>query len=116
MEIGYEEKYDILVLLFKDDYEYKTSIEVDSGFIVDIDKNNQIVGVEIIGCSDKIDKDKKYILNANIKGFIEVYEFSYKIIIDFNDGDCIIEKRLLKWFSFFILSMWIYVLFVWNFL
>lgn len=96
MEVGYEEKFDQLVLLFKDDYEYEVSIEVETGFIVDIDKKGQIAGVEILDCSDRINKDKNYILNAKISGFIEVYEFSYKIIIDFNDGDCVIEKRLLK--------------------
>ena len=96
MEVGYEEKFDQLVLLFKDDYEYEASIEVEPGFIVDIDKKGQIAGVEILDCSDRISKDKNYILSAKIGGFIEVYEFSYKIIIDFNDGDCVIEKRLLK--------------------
>lgn len=96
MEVGYEEKFDQLVLLFKDDYTYDYSIEVDSGFIVDIDKKGQIAGVEIIDCSKLINRNKDYILNAKINGFLEVYDFSYKIIIDFNNGDCQITKRLLK--------------------
>ena len=61
-----------------------------------MDKKNHIVAIEIIDCSKKINRNKNYIENAKIDAFIEVYEFSYKIIIDFNDGESQISKRLLK--------------------
>lgn len=96
MEIGYEEKFDQLAIILKDDYEYKTSIEVDSNFIIDIDKKNHIVAIEIIDCSLQINKDKKYVKESKIDAFIEFYEYFYKIIVEFNDGECKIEKNLLK--------------------
>lgn len=96
MEVGYEEKFDQLAIILQDDYDYDRSIEVEPGFIIDLDKKNHIVAIEIIDCSMQINKDSQYIKDAKINAFIEVYEYSYKIIVDFNDGDCTIEKRLLK--------------------
>lgn len=96
MEVGYEERYDQLAIILKDDYEYKTSVEVDSNFIIDLDKKNHIVAIEIIDCSIQINKDHEYVKNAKVEVFIEVYEYSYKIIVDFNNGDCFLKKTLLK--------------------
>lgn len=96
MEVGYEEKFDQLAIILQDDYDYNKSIEVESGFIIDLDKKNHIVAIEIIDCSKKINRNKNYIKNAKIDAFIEVYDFSYKIVVDFNNGESQISKRLLK--------------------
>lgn len=96
MEVGYEEKFDQLAIILQDDYDYDRSVEIEPGFIIDLDKKNHIVAVEIINCSEKINQDKNYIKKAKVNAFIEVYEFSYKIIIDFNNGENQISKRILK--------------------
>lgn len=96
MEIGYEESFDDLAIILVDDYEYDRSVEVDAGFIVDVDKNNKLCSIEILDCSKRINKSKDYVKNAKIDVFVEVYDFSYQIIISFNDGEEEIKQRLLK--------------------
>lgn len=96
MEIGYEPKYDQLGIILYDDYEYDNSVEIEAGYIVDLDKNNKIVAIEILDCSQRIEESKKYIENAKIEVFVEIYDFSYKIIVSFNDGEKEIIKRVLK--------------------
>ena len=96
MEVGYEEKFDQLAIILQDDYDYNKSIEVESGFIIDLDKKNRIVAIEIIDCSKKINQNKNYIKKAKIDAFIEVYDFSYKIVVDFNNGESQFSKKLLK--------------------
>ena len=96
MEIGYEEKIDDLAIILTDDYEYNTSIEIEPGYIIDLDKTNKLVAIEILDCSKRIKESKTYVKNAKIEVFIEVYEYSYKIIISFNDGEHEITKRVLK--------------------
>ena len=96
MEIGYQKDIDDLGIILVDDYDYDRSIEVDAGFIVDVDKNNKLVAIEVIDCSTQIDESLEYVEKAKKDVYVEVYEFSYKIIISFNDGEKEIIKRLLK--------------------
>lgn len=96
MEIGYEESIDDLVIMFQDDYKYKASVEIDPGYIVDLDVNDKIVAIEIVGAAKELDVEKEYIKNAKIDAYMEAYEFSYKIVIEFNDGEKKIERRVLK--------------------
>lgn len=96
MEIGYEESIDDLVIMFQDDYKYKASVEIDTGYIIDFDVNDKIVAIEIIGAAKELDVEKEYIKNAKIDAYMEAYEFSYKIVIEFNDGEKKIERRVLK--------------------
>lgn len=96
MEIGYEKKMDDLVIILIDDYEYDTSIEVIPGFIIDLDKKGRLVAIEILDCSKRIDKSKDYVKRAKKDVFVEKYEFSYKIIISFNDGEKEIVQKILK--------------------
>lgn len=96
MEIGYQEDIDDLVFLLESDYEYDHSVEIDVNFIIDIDKRGKMVAIEIVDCSKQIDESPKYIKEAKKEVFVEVYEFSYKIIISFNDGEKEIVKRVLK--------------------
>ena len=96
MEVGYEEKFDDLVIMLSDDYEYDRSIEIEAGFIVDVDKKGKLCAIEIVGCSKRINKSKKYIKNAKIEAFVEIYDFSYMITIDFNNGEAKISQRVLK--------------------
>lgn len=96
MEIGYEKKFDDLVFILKKDYKFGNSIEVDEGFIIDVDTNNKLVAIEIVNCSDQIGSTKDYVERAKKDVFVEKYEFSYKIIVSFNDGEKEIVKRVLK--------------------
>lgn len=96
MEIGYQEDIDDLAIILTPDYEYKESVEVDMGFIIDLDKNDKIVAIEIIDCSRQIGKSKEYVKKAKKEVFVEIYEFSYRLIVSFNDGEEEIIKRVLK--------------------
>lgn len=96
MEIGYEESVDDLVIMFESDYKYKNSVEISPGYIVDLDVNDKIVAIEIIGVSEELNVDKEYIKKAKIDAYMEMYEYSYKIVIDFNDGDRKINRRILR--------------------
>lgn len=96
MEIGYEKKLDVLGIMLESDYEYEVSIEIEAGFIIDLDKNNKLVAIEIVGCSEKINETPEYIEKADIKVFVDIYEFSYRIIISFNNGEKEIVRRVLK--------------------
>lgn len=96
MEIGYQKDIDDLAIILQEDYEYDSSVEVDPGFIIDIDKKGKMVAIEVIDCSKQIDESKDYVEKAKKDVFVEMYEFSYKIIISFNDGEKEIVKRVLK--------------------
>ena len=96
MEIGYQEDIDDLAILLYEDYDYDSTIEVDPGFLVDVNKKNHLVAIEVVGCADRLGVSKKYVKNAKIEVFVELNEYSYKIIISFNDGEKEIVKRVLK--------------------
>ena len=96
MEIGYQKDIDDLGIILKKDYDYDASVEIDAGFIVDVDKKGELVAIEVVGCSEQIDASRNYVEKAKKDVFVEVYEFSYKIIISFNDGEKEIIKRVLK--------------------
>lgn len=96
MEIGYEEQFDQLGIMLTEDYKYDHSVEIESGFIIDLDKKNKLVAIEILDCSKRIEESKNYVKKAKIDVFVEVYDFSYKIIVSFNDGEKEIIKRVLK--------------------
>ena len=96
MEIGYQRDIDDLAIILTPDYDYDRSVEIDAGFIVDIDKKGKLVAIEVIDCSNQIDASLDYVEKAKKDVYVEVYEFSYKIIISFNDGEKEIVKRVLK--------------------
>lgn len=96
MEIGYEKKLDDLAIILEDDYEYDRSVEIDPGFIIDLDKKNKLVAIEVIDCSSRIGSSKEYVEKAKKDVFLEIYEYSYRIIISFNDGEKEIIQRILK--------------------
>jgi len=96
MEIGYQEDIDDLAIILTPKYKYDHSVEIDAGFIIDVDKNDKIVAIEVVGCSKQLGVSKKYVKKAKKEVFVEIYDFSYKIIISFNDGEYEITKRVLK--------------------
>lgn len=96
MEIGYEKRLDDLVFLLKEKDKIESTIEVDPGFLVDVNKKDELVAIEIVGCADQLGVSKEYVEKAKKEVFVEIYEFSYKIIISFNDGEKEIQKRVLK--------------------
>ena len=64
MEIGYQKDIDDLVIILTPDYKYDRSVEVDAGFIIDIDKNDKLVAIEVIDCSNQIDASLDYVEKA----------------------------------------------------
>lgn len=96
MEIGYEKKLDDLVFLLNEKGKINNTVEVAPGFIIDLDKKDKIVAIEIVGCADQLGVSKEYVEKAKKEVFVETYEFSYKIIISFNDGEKEIKQRVLK--------------------
>lgn len=96
MEIGYEKKLDDLVFLLDEKGKIENTVEVSPGFIIDLSKKNKIIAIEIVGCSEQLGTSKEYVEKAKKEVFVENYEFSYKIIVSFNDGEKEIQKRVLK--------------------
>ena len=71
MDIGYEDKMDILGIVLKDDYEYDRSVEVEPLFIADIDKEGDIVALEIIDIARRFGVTGQHIKTADIDVKIE---------------------------------------------
>lgn len=97
MEVGYEEKYDILGIIIPNaKYTVERTVEVDGGFLLDVDKNDNVVQIEIHNICNRIDVSPDYIKRAKVDVYIEPYEFTYVIIISFNDGEKEIKRRILR--------------------
>ena len=69
----------------------KTDIEKVSNNIKNIEFDSPIYGIK-----EQLKFPYKEIKNAKIDAYMEAYEFSYKIVIEFNDGEKKIERRVLK--------------------
>ncbi|MEK6819797.1 MAG: DUF2283 domain-containing protein [Nanoarchaeota archaeon] len=65
MKINFDTKHDIIRIKFQDG-EYEKSKEVDEGIIVDMDKNNKIIAIEILDASDRIPKGNLKEFSMNI--------------------------------------------------
>ena len=83
MEIGYEDKFDVLGIVLEDDYEYDHSIEVKPLFIADIDKENRIVALEIVDVAREFGVTAQHIKTADIKPFVDCKEFCCKVGVRF---------------------------------
>ena len=55
MKINFDTKNDIMRIKFQDG-EYEISKEIDEGIIVDMDKNNKTIAIEIMDASYRIPK------------------------------------------------------------
>ncbi len=55
MKINFDKKNDVMRIKFQEG-EYETSKEIDEGVIIDVDKNNRIIAIEILDVSDRIPK------------------------------------------------------------
>lgn len=54
LNIGYDYDFDILGLILAEDYVYKYSDEIANGVILDFDKNDNIVALEVLDASVKL--------------------------------------------------------------
>jgi uncharacterized protein YuzE len=55
MKINFDSEADAVRIKFQpEDSEYKISKEVDEGIIIDLDKDNKIMAIEILDVSEKI--------------------------------------------------------------
>ncbi len=60
----YDYHFDVFGIRVKDDYEYKESVELEEGIILDFDKNDVPVALEILDASKIFDvPDKQYLSN-----------------------------------------------------
>ena len=55
MKINFDAKHDIMRIKFQEG-DYETSREVDEGVVMDIDKDNKIIAIEILDVSHRIPK------------------------------------------------------------
>ena len=78
MEWGYEERFDILVIMLKEKYDFERSVEVMPNFIVDIAKGGEVVAIEIIDWAKQFHIPKPRVNQMKITPNIEYDE---KIII-----------------------------------
>lgn len=83
MDIGYEEKFDVLGIVLKDDYEYDHSIEVKPLFIADIDTNNEIVALELVDVARGFGVTSQHIKTADIKPYVKCGEFGCRVGVKF---------------------------------
>lgn len=62
MKIDFDQKHDIIRIKFQEG-DYEISKELDDGIIVDMNKEGQIIAIEILDVSSKIPK-------GNLKEFV----------------------------------------------
>ena len=55
MKINFDTKHDIMRIKFQEG-NYETSKEIDEGIIIDVDKNDKIIAIEIMDVSERIPK------------------------------------------------------------
>ena len=55
MKINFDKKNDIMCVKFQEG-KYEISKEIDEGIIIDTDKDNKIIAIEIIDVSERIPK------------------------------------------------------------
>lgn len=55
---SYDSELDIVNIEFKNEYKHKNSIELEFGVILDFDKNNIPVNLELISASKIVDIEK----------------------------------------------------------
>lgn len=82
-EWGYEEKYDLLGIMMKEysPKDYARSVELKSGFIIDVLKDNTIGAIEILDWSRSCGIRPHQVKNMNISVDIEIREYSVKITV-----------------------------------
>ena len=56
MKINFDKKNDIMRVKFQEG-KYEISKEIDEGIIIDTDKDNKIIAIEIIDVSERIPKE-----------------------------------------------------------
>jgi len=69
VEYEYDGDADAIFIKKKNDYKYKISVELNSNIIMDFDKNNNPVSIEILNASNVLNIDKlslKRIINLNM--------------------------------------------------
>ena len=81
MEYGYEEKYDLLGIIVKDEFEFAHSLELKSGFIVDIDKDNEICQIQVLGWAQRFQIPKPQVRIMEIEPIIEYGDFCCKVTV-----------------------------------
>ena len=82
MEWGYEEKYDLLGIILKPDFEYDRTEELKPGFIVDIDKNNEICQIEILDWARTFKIPKPQMISMEFDVDIDCGEFCCKVTVN----------------------------------
>ena len=76
--IGYDEKHDIFYIV-KKNKEVSHSVDLED-FVVDLDKNNEIVGLEIFGISKLTNIPKKYFNKLQNAKLVKSYRRNGEII------------------------------------
>lgn len=82
-EWGYEKKYDLLGILVKDykKDDWKRTIELKTGFVIDILKDGTIGAIEILGWAQSCKVRPHQVKDMKIYVDIDVGEFSVKVTV-----------------------------------
>lgn len=84
MDYDYDYQNDSLFLYVNEDYEYKKSLRLDEDLILDFDKDNVPVALEILHASKRFRTDRSKLKNPiALKMDIEIGEKSIQIKADF---------------------------------
>ncbi|MDL2246156.1 DUF2283 domain-containing protein [Methanobrevibacter sp. OttesenSCG-928-K11] len=79
----YDYEYDIFDIDVEKDYKYDISVKLDEGLILDFDKNNVPVSLEIMDASKITNIDKKHLKNADVEVHILIKDNIIAVIIKF---------------------------------
>ena len=66
LESLYDHSFDVLGIRINNDYEYKTSVELSNDVILDFDKNNVPVALEILNASRFLKISKSHLGHINM--------------------------------------------------
>lgn len=79
----YDSKYDILVIKIENHYDFGKTIEMEEGVLLDFDKNNIPVSIEILDLSRLLNVDKKNLINVDAEMKIICNEDVLKVTLNF---------------------------------
>lgn len=81
MEWGYEEKLDILGIILKEKFVFDHTVEIKENFVVDVDKNNDIVQIQIVNWARMFGIPKPQVRLMDINVEVKKGEYCCKVTV-----------------------------------
>ena len=86
-EYNYNNELDIVNIKVKKEYDYKESVDFNTGVFLDFDKNNLPVNLEIISASKRINVRKEFLKNPDGNVTISISSDIIKLDVYFINDD-----------------------------